>query len=41
MAGQGRYKSKTIDVDAVAGGIAEQQAHLEALERAFPARGDE
>jgi pyruvate/2-oxoacid:ferredoxin oxidoreductase beta subunit len=41
MAGQGRYKSKTIDVDAVAAGIAEQQAHLEALEKAFPARGDE
>ena len=36
MSGQGRFKSKTIDVDAVAAGIAEQQAHLEALEKAFP-----
>jgi pyruvate/2-oxoacid:ferredoxin oxidoreductase beta subunit len=38
---QGRFKSKTIDLNAMEVAIAERQAHLEALENAFPACGDE
>jgi hypothetical protein len=41
VSGQGRYKSKSIDVDAVAAGIAEENGQLEVLEKAFPAREDE
>jgi pyruvate ferredoxin oxidoreductase beta subunit/2-oxoisovalerate ferredoxin oxidoreductase beta subunit len=38
---QGRFKSKTLDVNALLAGIADQWAFLDEMERAFPAGADE
>jgi pyruvate ferredoxin oxidoreductase beta subunit/2-oxoisovalerate ferredoxin oxidoreductase beta subunit len=41
LSGQKRYKSPTIDKQAIESAIREQWAYLEAMENAFPARKDD